>query len=1320
MKHANFQTFEKMYKNLKQQIKLILTFCLLSVTHNAFSQLSVSISPSADARIFNGATTTNYGSCDEMWVGYGGTATSISRGLIHFDLTDLPVGAVVISAYLELDVVNSTGVDVPISVHRVTNLWIEGSSSCAGTAALPVSWTRRNTASNWSVAGGDYTASGIDTTTVGDEGTYSWDVTTMVNSWLTNVANYGLLLRFTSEMGNNIKYFATKEHADESLQPRLVINYSLPSISPIWHFSDQKESSGTGALLSVEKPSNTAEGDLIILIFTQQNSPLSASTELSGFSTPTGFNLIKSARNGGNISRPEVVAFYKIATNNEPDFYTSNVSAYPVTPNWKAIAARVTGHDPTIPIHTTSTQVASNSVATSAVVPAITPSQFNTLLVAARTVRVLATNETTPTGMVFAWSQSGTGTTDNNANAPSFKGAVQAWPNNTTTGTKTFNWTGTAYSAGLMFLINPVNGLPGGVASPRLWIKADLGVTPTTEGSVVTGWRNFNNLTNLSQSTSASYRPIYRTTTNLINFNPTVEFDGVDDYLNTSSNHGVSGTSSFTDFAVARRLSQNTEDDIWGQASTNNNSAAHSMTINALTQNINSRPNTTNRKDGIGIIPLNTPFLSGVNRSSNNSFQLFYNGAFDGPAGSISNFGGSFLTSNLRIGSRSASNYSFHGQIGEVIIYNSSLSDAAMNRINSYLALKYGISMNDGIGSQYIASDGSTIFWNHTLNAGFNYGIFGIGKDNGSTLHQRISRSSHTNDIVTISTDYDLSNPNFYHGIIFNDISFLLMGNNNASVFVESSEINYNLYNSRISREWKVQNTDFTDTVCLKFDGFGSTALSTVYLIKKNNNSDFSSGTTEVGALNANGEITGVTLNNNDYFTLAFRDCAPGGVYQNLSFWVKGDMGTILNSNKVTQWIDLSGNNRDIFQNTDSNRPTLNTNGQNFNPTINFTASNTQFFERNPNFDIFAGSYSIYIVGYNTSGQRTFLTVNESGGASYNSGIHIEYNDQSDPPLMRFLHRNPPSQGGGDNLVQSVNISNTRSNVMSFYRNTTTKHKFSINGETEVSLTPAVAAFTAGVFTDMTVGQLGSENQRYLNGDIAEILIYNTDNETDKAKIESYLAIKYGISLNDGTGTNYIASDGSTIFWNSASNSGFNYDIFGIGRDDRSCLHQKQSKTTNDGPFFSVYFLNNESEALPATNLLNTANIPNNYDFLMFGNNNGNISEWYRFDEMPPFLISRIERIWKVQKTGSITASVIAVNTADLPTNTLNLPVYLIVSSSPTLEDAEYYPMDLLGTTWRISYNFTTNTYISFGYGVNLAPMRHGKGVVEGERVPFK
>ena len=835
---------------------------------------------------------------------------------------------------------------------------------------------------------------------------------------------------------------------------------------------------------------------------------------------------------------------------------------------------------------------------------------------------------------------------------------------------------------------------------PNLWLRANYGTNSTTEGAQISTWTDVVNNSNFTQSSNR--RPIYRATTNLINFNPTVEFDGSNDYLSGASNYGISGTNKFTTFTVLKQTGSN--DIIWGQ---NTNSAYQSINTTQRFGISNS-----NYISGTNTIGTTNPALLGIRRNStgNNSFNLYYNGIIENSNGTISGFGGSFLTNSINLGRQGNASSYFQGNIAEFLIFDRTLSDNEVNIVNSYLALKYGISKN----SEYLASNNSSIW----TTGSYSNGIFGIGRDDETALNQQIARSTSDNvDILTVSTDSNFLLPNEQHSSINNNLSFLIFSNNaTANITTQTTEIDNTIYLNRINREWFIRKTNFSGTINLKFDGIASTSDVIAYLIVKNNNSDFSSETNIIGELNSVGEIYNVVLNNNDYFTIAFKNTFPGGVSNDLKFWLKADAGVILSSSAVSQWNDQSGNNRNIVQNTSSNRPTILTNGQNFNPTVHFTASNNQFFSKNSNFNIFADSYSIYLVGYNSSGQRTFITVNETGGTD-NSGIHIE---SQDPSIMRFLHRNPPSQGGGDNLVQTVNISNSRSNVMSFYRNTTTKHKFSINSENAFSLTPSVAAFTSGVFTDLTVGQLGSENQRYLDGDIGEIIIYNTDNESNRIRIESYLGVKYGVSLNDGIGVNYTASNGSTIFWNNILNSGYNNDVFGIGRDDLSLLTQKQSRSINTDAFFTLYHLTNDSDPLPTTNQLNGSTIPADKSFIMFGNDNGDITQWYRFSESPKSMAARVERIWKVQKTGTINNVIIVINTSDLPSNTGTLPLYLLVSNSSDMSNADYFPMTLDGSTWRIAYNFTTNTYISFGYGLITQPMRHGKSVINGELVPYK
>jgi hypothetical protein len=78
------------------------------------------------------------------------------------------------------------------------------------------------------------------------------------------------------------------------------------------------------------------------------------------------------------------------------------------------------------------------------------------------------------------------------------------------------------------------------------------------------------------------------------------------------------------------------------------------------------------------------------------------------------------------------------------------------------------------------------------------------------------------------------------------------------------------------------------------------------------------------------------------------------------------------------------------------------------------------------------------------------------------------------------------------------------------------------------------------------------------DANIGELIFYNaTPSAADLNRIESYLAIKYGITrggnTNTGAAYNYLSSASTTI-WNKTTNSGFNNDIAGIGRDDASAL----------------------------------------------------------------------------------------------------------------------------------------------------------------------
>lgn len=242
----------------------------------------------------------------------------------------------------------------------------------------------------------------------------------------------------------------------------MVFAQSVMAAAPVWHTADQQTATGTGTTATVDAPSNLQAGDLIILMFTQQRSPSALG---SGFTAPPGFTLIRRSHGTAGSDRPEIVAFYKIATANEPSTYTSTTTDQGSTPVWRAVSARVTGHDPIEPIGNSRGVNSGTSSVNSLTTPTIRTMGPDSLVVAARTVRSEVSNPNTPAGMTLQGDLAGTGSGDNNANGPAMRWATQEYPSQgSDTGAKSFTWTNSARAAGFTFEIR--RNLPGN--SPRV------------------------------------------------------------------------------------------------------------------------------------------------------------------------------------------------------------------------------------------------------------------------------------------------------------------------------------------------------------------------------------------------------------------------------------------------------------------------------------------------------------------------------------------------------------------------------------------------------------------------------------------------------------------------------------------------------------------------------------------------------------------------------------------------------------------------------------------------------------------------------------
>jgi hypothetical protein len=107
------------------------------------------------------------------------------------------------------------------------------------------------------------------------------------------------------------------------------------------------------------------------------------------------------------------------------------------------------------------------------------------------------------------------------------------------------------------------------------------------------------------------------------------------------------------------------------------------------------------------------------------------------------------------------------------------LSFAERQRVNSYLAIKYGVTLD----TTYKASDATSI-WDDVANAGYANNIAGIGQDSCSGLNQKQSRSVNpVNDgnMVAIG-NYAIANSNSENTNNFSaDKTFMIWGDDGAT-----------------------------------------------------------------------------------------------------------------------------------------------------------------------------------------------------------------------------------------------------------------------------------------------------------------------------------------------------------------------------------------------------------------------------------------------------------------------------------------------------------------------------------------------------------
>ena len=404
-----------------------------------------------------------------------------------------------------------------------------------------------------------------------------------------------------------------------------------------------------------------------------------------------------------------------------------------------------------------------------------------------------------------------------------------------------------------------------------------------------------------------------------------------------------------------------------------------------------------------------------------------------------------------------------------------------------------------------------------------------------------------------------------------------------------------------------------------------------------------------------------ISISNSDNTTFTFNVSAemfdfnipgPGGVTADFRLWLKTTRGIVKSGSSVTGWLDLGSNGKDATTDSGKEPTYLDTASDNinFNPVIEFEnngGSKEQYMYNSSN-----GFYSqdIFIVMIpdetmsSSSSRNTIFAGVDSGSSGDMTGVG--FGDYSSEFTNETLSYNQDIPGGGSfNGVAEISSSYSNAGIINIRNNdatTPTGQDIIYNSNLLTTSSVSDVSFTNVGYIDtvpdpdVTIGTEYWIGKNFdaagsLNGRVAEIFTFaERVNDVDRQKIESYLAIKYGITLGSSTEAekDYINSFGTSV-WDISANTGFNYHVAGIGRDSISDLNQKQSKTLNSSNEVTIGL-----NGIFSTNSSNINEFNKDGDFLVWGSNNdaytGSNTNTVTIASGITTNLTRIDRKWKI------------------------------------------------------------------------------------------
>ncbi|MEM7297823.1 MAG: hypothetical protein AAF391_06115, partial [Bacteroidota bacterium] len=760
-----------------------------------------------------------------------------------------------------------------------------------------------------------------------------------------------------------------------------------------------------------------------------------------------------------------------------------------------------------------------------------------------------------------------------------------------------------------------------------LWLQADSSVIGSNVISIWGDWSG-----NSEMAVTGDCGPSYNT--NVVNGHAAVSFDGATNYMDLGDILNFTGqTDSWSIFTVFNTSGTGTLLSRAGAGASSTHQYDLQISGGNLDQTIGGGSSA-----GTATVTGAWQILSSLTNTSNTN--TFIGGAADISSGTISNATES--GENVLLGARNGgATNNYNGDIAEVIVFLGELSSAARRDVETYLAIKYGISLD--ISSQNYTVAGASIFDNTDFSS-YNSDIAGIGQDNSQGLNQTFGTSA-TGNIVRISNPSGLA-----------DGEFLIWGRDGGAATATTANTPGTVSN-RLNRIWRVNHVGDVGTVDISFDlntlGFEGRTFN---LLTVPNTAtipgDFGSAT--VSSIGVNEQIngrdfvtfSGVTLTDNQHFTLGLTDAVTGPGDQAADLWLKADIGVSQTSNAVSAWSDFAAGGNDASQATSADQPTYVTNAINGNPAVDFDGgddldgaagfyTHEYFVVMEPDVAV-DGTANGFILGFETGEFGGFFVGTQVDGFVPNDRVVHGIGDSGDGDVYRAGIETGTLSAADQPIIWSV-----RENAGS------TATEISLDG---TALT-VNSAYTGNALLNLSnqAFRLGNNflDDNGYDGGIAEVISYQTRlADANRRDVETYLAIKYGITLGD-IATGYTV--GGTALYNNAT---YANDIAGIGRDDSQGLSQTSSMSISG----------------QGVRIENASDLDDG-EYLIWGRDAGAAS--LQTGDVPGGVTNRLTRIWTLAERNS--AGAVDVGTVDITFDVGNLGVQaggtyqLIISNSATM-----------------------------------------------------